>query len=553
MTDAMSSVGASDASSESGSPQPPRRASVGRDSLWVAAGTTLSRVTGFARVFVLAWAIGQSDLADVYALANTAPNLIYEFVVGGILSATLVPLFVRARERDDRDAASVLMSVGFVAAIALTLLAMGLTFGVDRWATARWEDLDGQVSSWTQFQSGMAMLYLFLPQILFYAITSLTTAYLNASRRYKTAAFAPVLTNVVSIIAFVIVGFRLQGRGDILDSTIFDSSTIYWLGIGTTAGIIAMTIPLLWEMRRLHNPLRFVPRFRHPIVSTLIRLSGWTFGYVAANQVALLFVATTVTSLSRYQNAFIFFQLPHGLIAVSLMTTITPELASAVAATDYQALADRFVRGLRLLASLLLPAAVGYALLAVPIASFLARGSLTAEDARLTGTTLAAFAIGLPAFSAYLYACRGFYAMSNTRTPFFLNLLENGANIAFVIVLSVSGRSSSAWFALAYSCSYAIAAVVALRRLERAVTAKDPAVIRPSLDPLIKMAAASVIMGLAVFATRLVLSADRGTGALVSVAVGVVIGVATYALAGLKLQIPEVTAAVANVRRRARV
>ena len=533
--------------------QPARRSrfsGVGRESLWVAAGTALSRITGFLRVFVLAYAIGQSELADVYSLANSAPNLVFELVVGGVLSATLIPLFVGARERDDRESASVLMSVGLVASAVLTVLALGLTFGADRWATARWERLDGEVSSWVQLRSGISFLYLFLPQILFYGITSLVTAYLNAARRYRTAAFAPVLTNVVSIAAFVAIGMSLQGRDDILDSAIYDASTIYWLGVGTTAGVVAMTIPLLWEMRRAHERLWFQPQFRHPVVRKLLRLSGWTFGYVVANQISLMFVITMVSDVKRYQDAFIFFQLPHGLIAVSIMTTMTPELASAAAQLDHQAFVDRFVRGLRLLTALVVPAAIGYVILATPITSFLARGALTPADARATGTTLAMFAIGLPAFSTYLFACRGFYALSNTRTPFLLNVFENGLNIIGVVGLAIAGRTGSAGFAFAYSVAYLAAAVLAVAWLERTVRRADPTVVRPDLTPLARMAAAAAIMGVAVFVTRLILGADAGIGALASVVVGVIVGLGTYAGAGVALGVEEIAAAVTAIRKR---
>ncbi|NLA34283.1 MAG: hypothetical protein GX868_01175 [Actinobacteria bacterium] len=518
--------------------------------MWVAGGTALSRITGFLRVFVLAYAIGQSELADVYSLANSAPNLVFELVVGGVLSATLIPLFVGARENHDRESASVLMSVGLVASAILTVLALGLTFGADRWALTRWNELDGEVSGWVQVRSGISFLYLFLPQILFYGITSLVTAYLNAARRYRTAAFAPVLTNIVSIAAFIAIGIRLQGRDDVLDAVTFDASAIYWLGIGTTAGVIAMTIPLLWEMHRSHERLWFQPQFRHPVVRKLLRLSGWTFGYVVANQVALLVVIAMVTDVKRYQDAFIFFQLPHGLIAVSIMTTMTPELASAAAQLDYQAFVDRFVRGLRLLAVLVVPAAVGYVILATPVTSFLARGALTPADARATGTTLAMFAIGLPAFSTYLFACRGFYALSNTRVPFLLNVVENGLNIVGVVGFALIGRRGSASFAFAYSIAYLAAAVLAVTWLERSVRRADPSVVRPDLAPLAKMVAAAAMMGVAVFVTRLIFSADAGFGALLSVIVAVVVGLGTYAAAGTALGVSEIDSTVAALRRR---
>ena len=532
-------------------PTPTSARRVGRESLWVAAGTGMSRLTGFARVFVLAYAIGQGSLADLYTKANAAPNLVFELVVGGVLSATLVPLFVKAREDDDEDAASVLISVGFVAAAVLSLIALGGTWVGGHWLHARFL-ADGGTSSASLVKLRIVtdLLYLLLPQVLFYGVASLATAYLNAARRYRTAAFAPVLTNLVSIVAFLIVGLRLQGDHVVLDAGRNDTSTVLWLGLGTTVGIAAMAIPMMWAMRSVGVPLRFLPRFRHPVIKRVIRLSGWTFGYVVANQLALLAVVALLSDNKRYSDAFIFFQLPHGLIAVSIMTTMTPELASAAARLDYQGLADRFVRGLRMLATFIVPAAIGYVLLATPITSFLRHGNLTAEDARLTGRAVAAFAIGLPAFSTYLFACRGFYAMSDTRTPFLLNVVENGLNIAGIVWLVVIGSASSTTFAVAYSVAYVLAAALALRRFDRRLHQLDPSLQRPDLRPVGAMAAAAFGMGVVVWLVRQALPDDSGAGAVAAVALGVGLGGLAYLGLGVMLRVPEITAVWDGARRR---
>lgn len=538
----------------SGAPSGPASVrGVGRESLWVAAGTGLSRLTGFARVFVLAYAVGQSPLGDLYTKANSAPNLVYELVIGGVLSATLVPLFVRARDEHDHDGASVLLSVGVVVSAVLAVVALALTALGDHVIHGRLV-ADGGPSnpSLVELQIVVDLLYLMLPQILLYGIASLSTAYLNAARRYRTAAFAPILTNLVSIAAFAVVGIRLQGEDAVLEAGSRDVSALLWLGIGTTAGIAAMAIPMMWEVRRTGVPIRFMPRFRHPVVSRVVRLSGWTFGYVVANQLALLAVVLLLPDNKRYSDAFIFFQLPHGLIAVSIMTTMTPELASAAARLDFQDLADRFVRCLRLLAMLIVPAAVGYVLLATPITSFLRHGNLTAEDARLTGRAVAAFAVGLPAFSAYLFACRGYYALSDTRTPFVLNVVENGLNVVALFVLVAVGQTTSTTFAAAYSGAYVIAAALALWRFERTLRSKDQTVHRPDLSPIGRMAIAALGMGISVWIVRQLLPDDAGSGALAAVLVSVFLGAAVYAGLGLALGVSEFEATRTAVLRRLR-
>lgn len=524
---------------------------IGRSSLLIAAGTAASRLTGFLRVFALAYALGQSTLGDLYTKANAAPNLLYELVVGGVLSATLVPVFVAARERDDDEATSVVLSVGFVAAVTLAVLALGGAWLAELGLTRHFESLAGtNATSLTRVRIGVDLVYLMLPQILFYGISTLCTGYLNASRRFLTAAFAPVATNVFTIGAFILVGRQLQGRSTVLDATAYDRSVLMWLGLGTTGGIVAMTIPVMFAVRRSDVAFRFLPRRRHWAVSQIVRMGSWTFGYVVANQLALLAVVLLLDRQKRYSDAFIFFQLPHGLIAVSVMTALTTELASVASRQDYQAFADRFVGGLRLLAVLIIPAAVGYVVLATPITSFLAIGNLTTEDARLTAHVVVAFAVGLPAFSTYLFACRGFYALSNTKTPFLLNVVENGLNIAALVVLIVVGARSSTTFAAAYSLAYIVAAALALWRLDVHLRRLDPDFRRPDLAPFAKMAAAATAMGLAVWAVRIVLDADNGAAAVVSVAVSVLVGGAVYAVVGSRLSIAEIDDIIGQVRRR---
>lgn len=523
-------------------------ARVGRASLWVAAGTGASRLTGFLRVFVLAYAVGQSELADLYTKANAAPNLVFELVIGGVLSATLVPLFVQAREAEDAESSSVLLSVGVVVSVALALAAIAVTAIVDLALTGRFEGTDPEALRTTRVVCDL--LYLLLPQIPFYGISSLCTAFLNAGRRFRAAAFAPVLTNVVSIAAFAVVGMQLQGERRVLDVAQRDVGVLLWLGLGTTAGIVAMTLPVVWAVRTSDVGVRFSPRFGHPVIRKVTRLSGWTLGYVIANQIALAAVILTLPDNKRYSDAFIFFQLPHGLVAVSIMTTLTPELASAAARHDLQSFADRFVRGLRLLVALIVPAAVGYVLLAVPITSFLQRGNLTALDARLTARAVAAFAIGLPAFSIYLFACRAFYALSDTRTPFLLNVLENGVNVAGILVLVAADARSATTFATVYSLAYVVGAVAAVARLARRLRELDGTLHRPDLSPLVRMLGSAAAMAVAVWLVRLVLPDDSGGGAVAAVLVGGLVGAATYLAAGVALGVDEMTSLVDAGRRR---
>ena len=137
-----------------------------------------------------------------------------------------------------------------------------------------------------------------------------------------------------------------------------------------------------------------------PPIRTVARLSGWTIGYVVANQIALFVVLALANgegagSVSAYTYAFIFFQLPHGLFAVSIMTTFMPDLAGLAAAATCQGFRERFGLGLRLLTLVVLPAAVGYIVLARPlVAMLLERGAFGGASSQLTAEVLVAFSLG---------------------------------------------------------------------------------------------------------------------------------------------------------------
>ena len=191
-------------------------------------------------------------------------------------------------------------------------------------------------------------------------------------------------------------------------------------------------LALVPALRHAHVRLRWRPDWHHPDVRRVIRLSGWTVGYVVANQVALY--AMTVLAkpgsggVTSYQAAFVLFQMPVGLLAVSIMTTFGPDLARARVQRDRGMFLGRMSLGLRSLALVTMPAAAGLVALARPtVGVVLEHGFFESSQADVTSGTLAAFAVGMFTLSAYLFILRGFYAHNDTRTPFVINVFENGA------------------------------------------------------------------------------------------------------------------------------
>jgi putative peptidoglycan lipid II flippase len=348
-----------------------------------------------------------------------------------------------------------------------------------------------------------------------------------------------VLNNVVVSVMLLALP-HVAGRTPDLQQVRSDPVLLWLLGAGTTAGIVAMTVVLIPRLKPAGVRLWFNLDWRNRSVRQVGRMSGWTLGYVLANQTALLVVLILANrvdgGVSAYTGAFIFFLLPHALFAVSIMTTLVPELSACAGRLDWTGFRSRFSMGVRLMALVVFPAATGYIVLAHPIVTaLLEHGALEREAAELAGDVLMAFGCGLPGFSVYLFTLRGFYAMHDTRTPFFLNLLQNamqvGLSFALEPLLGVPG------LALAYGLAYSGAALVALWVLKARVGSLDARRVGRSLA---KITGACAALALAVLGVAGRVGGEQGIGALVRTTVGLLVGGTAYGAAVLLLRVDEV-------------
>lgn len=508
-----------------------------RSNAVVALGTALSRLTGLLRVTVFAAVIGQTALADAYNGANSSPNAVYELLLGGVLSAALVPVFTRHLENDDDESRDAIVSTAIVALATLTAVAVAVAPWIFRlWSINPSDDVDAD-----QFRSvGTALARIFLIQIFFYGLSALLGSILNAHRRFFAATWSPVLANLAIICSLLLVPGVIDGAPGLGD--VQTDSTLRWLlGLGATLGIALQALVLLPAVRRAGVRLRFRPQWRHPAVREMAVLSTWTFGYVAANQVAALVISNVALGIGAgqqdaYVKASIIFLFPHGLLAMSIAITFVPEMARSVTRRDR----DEFVRtstvGIRLVALVTMPAAfLLFALRGPVVSAFFRYGEFTTDDVATTARALAGFSLGLAGFSVYLFALRGFYAHRDTRTPFVLSVVQNGLNIVLALVLF--DRFGVLGLGAAYAMSYVLAALLAVRVLANKVRGFDLRAIAGSVG---RMLLAGVV---AAEIAWLVTSRVGGTGrvaAFADIAVGGAVGLAVYAALLTWMKVSEV-------------
>ncbi|GAA4064497.1 hypothetical protein GCM10022233_43460 [Streptomyces shaanxiensis] len=521
--------------------------SAARGTAVMAAGSIVGRATGFARSAVVAAALGTiGPTADGYAVGNALPTIVYMLLLGGALNAVFVPELVKAaKEHDDGGAAYTdrLVTVCVVALLAITATAV--------WAAPAIVDA---YTDYTGEQAAMTTAFAryCLPQIFFLGLFTLLGQVLNARGRFGAMMWAPVLNNLVVMTVFGLYLALAMGGGDTLTAT--ETAVLGW---GTTAGIAAQALALVPALRAAR--FRWRPRFdwRGSGLTRPLRAAGWLVLLVLANQAAYWVTTRLATTAGldggpgygAYNNAYALWVVPHGIITVSVVTALLPRMSAAAADGDTAALRRDVSHALRVSAAAVVPAACALSALAQPVMALVfGYGRTSAADTAAMAGILMAFAPGLVALSGQYVLSRTFYALSDTRTPFLLNLvivaLNAGLSLAAAHLLparwAVTGMAAA--YSLALCAGWAVTARVLSRRL---------AVARP-LRSSAAGAHARLLLA-AVPATALGHLAVLGTapaGAVVSTGAGATAVILTFALLARPLRLAELEALLSGVRRR---
>ena len=520
----------------------------------MAVATAVSRLTGFLRTAVLVPAIGIGLVGDAYNTANVLPNIVYELLLGGVLTSVIVPLLVHARERDSDDGIAYtqrllsLLTVFLVLATALAVLAAPLlTYAY------------GIRGNPEQVALATLLARILLVEIVFYGVGAMLTAILNSRQVFGPPAWAPVLNNVVVIATGLL--FIALGDGRMLTPDNIPDGLVWLLGVGTTLGIVVQAAALLPAMRRAGVPLGWRWDWRGSGLGEAARLSGWVVGYVAISIPGFLVISMLANEAGResgigsavYAHASLLFQLPYGILGVALLTAMVPRMSQAAARKDVPALVRDFSLGARLTAVALLPMSALLMALgpAIAVVAF-ARGQVGPDKASMIGVVLAASAFGLFPYALTLLQLRIFYAMKDARTPTLINLAMVAVRIPLCLLVPaiVPAELVVTGLAVANSLSFLVGAVVGelcLRsRLGRVETVRV-------LRTCGLVAVVSVLAGATAWLVGGAVESllPRGAlGSLAAVAAGSLSGGGVLLAGFLVLPIAEVREVAGNVRRR---
>jgi len=400
------------------------RGGIGRASLFLASGTVVSRVLGFVKLIVLARAIGLTGVADAFTVANQLPNQVYVIVAGGVLTAVLVPQIVRSSLHEDGG-------TGYInKLITLALFILGITTLVATLLAPVLTTIVGANFSEEALSLAIALAYWCIPQIFFYGLYTLLGEVLNARRSFGPFTWVPVLNNVVAI-AGLLVFMALFGS-DPNGQRGTDEVTplmVTILGGSATLGVVAQAVVLFYFWRRIG--LRYRPDFSWRGVG--LRAAGktatWTFGMLLLSTLAGV-VETRVASgasekgasVAVLATAWLIFMLPHSVITVSVATAYFTRMSEHAAQDKLDLVREDASSAIRGTSLIIVLAAAVIGVCAYPFAAVFVPESFA--QVQSVGNVIIAFIVGLVAFCVLFVVQRTFYALGDTRTPFFFTLFQ---------------------------------------------------------------------------------------------------------------------------------
>lgn len=519
----------------------------------MAVATAVSRLTGGLKTAVLAAAIGIGLVGDAYTVANNLPNIVYELLIGGILTSVVVPLLVRAQHQDadgGQAYAQRLFTVITVLVVAVTALAVV--------AAPLLTSVYGIRGDPDQVALATTLARILLVEIIFYGVGAAATAILNTRHVFGAPAWAPVLNNVV-VVAVAAVFIAVRGTGPLTPSTISNGEVLL-LGVGTTMGIVVQALILLPLLHKAGVPLKLRWDWRGTGLGEIGRIGTWVLGYVALSTVSLAIITNVANRAAAegglgpnaFANANLLFQLPYGVLGVALLTALHPRMSRAAAAGDNPALISDLSLGARLTGMGLLPVSALFVAFGPQIATVVfGYGQVSVDQARVVGTTLALSAIGLVPFAITLLQLRVFYALTDARTPTLLNLAMVSVRIpaALLVPVLVEPQSVVPALGLVNAMSFVVGALIGQILLRRRLGHVQSVRILRLLG--IVGVASLIAVGIAYVLTDLLLPAPTGAGtSLLQVLVGSVVAGGLLVVGLWVIRLPDVRETVAGMRRR---
>ncbi|MFJ3890211.1 murein biosynthesis integral membrane protein MurJ [Streptomyces rubrogriseus] len=532
-----------------------------KSSAVMAAGTMVSRLTGFVRSALIVSALGVGLLGDTFQVAYQLPTMIYILTVGGGLNSVFVPQLVRAMKDDDDGGeafANRLLTLVMVALGALTVITVVAAPLLIRLLS------NPVASDPAANEVGITFVRYFLPSIFFMGLHVVMGQVLNARGRFGAMMWTPVLNNIVIIVTlglFIWVYGTAETSGMKVTSIPPEGERL--LGIGVLLGLIVQSLAMIPYLRETGFRLRLRFDWRGHGLGKAITLAKWTVLFVLANQAGAMIVIQLSTAAGKaspvdgtgfaaYANAQLIWGLPQAIITVSLMAALLPRISRSASEEDGGAVRDDISQGLRTTAVAIVPVSFGFVALGIPMCTLMFGSSGTSEATNM-GYMLMAFGLGLIPYSVQYVVLRAFYAYEDTRTPFYNTVIVAVVNAAAsgLCYLLLPSRWAVVGMAASYGLAYVIGVGVAWRRLRKRLGGDlDGArVLRTYARLCIASVPAALAGGAACYAISRSLGQDV-VGSFAALLAGGVLLFGVFFVAARRMRIEEVNSLVGMVRGR---
>ena len=428
----------------------------------MAIGTIISRITGFIRNILAVAVLGTALLADTYNVANTMPNILYNLVVGGALTAIFVPQLIRSFSDKDGGNAFASRLVTTVSILLLGLVLVGMFAApllvriyAPEFSTAGFED---------EYRLAVAFTRYCLPQIFFLGLFTMLGQVANAKGSFAPLMWAPILNNLLVIGVFLGVLFYAPE----LSSGTITSTQTQILGWGTTLGLVLQALVLIPVVNR--TGIRLRPKMGLEGLSKSFSLAGWTLIYVLISQLGYLVTVIVSTSaavrsakeglatgvgFTPFGNAYLIMMLPYSIVTISIVTALLPHLSKLALNMKRDEVKGQLVRAIKMVGVITIPAGVGFIFFGPLITRVLFFG-IEKSDSIYIGNVLSAFGVGLVAFSINIILVRGFNAFEDTRTQVTSILVINIISVAlsYLSLSILPNKWVTVGLGLAFSISY---------------------------------------------------------------------------------------------------
>ena len=529
----------------------------------MAFATLISRLTGFARIVVLAAILGAA-LSSAFSVANQLPNLVAALVLEATFTAIFVPVLARA-EQDDADGGAAFVRRLVTLATTLLLLTTMLSVAAAPLLVQLMLGRSPQVNE----PLTIAFAYLLLPQVIFYGLSSVFMAILNTRNVFAPPAWAPVVNNVVAIAT---LGAYLATPGQLsVDPVQMGNPKLLVLGVGTTLGVFAQTVVLLIAIRRQRISLRplwgiddRLKRFGAMAAAMVFYVLISQIGLIVTNQIASTAAAS---GPAIYNYTWLVLMLPFGMIGVTVLTVVMPRLSRNAAADDTAAVLADLSLATRLTMITLIPTVAFMTVGGPAIGSALfAYGHFGDVDAGHLGVAIALSAFTLLPYAVVLLQLRVFYAREQPWIPIAIIVIITSVKIvASLLAPHVTDNPDlvAGYLGLANGLGFLAGAIAGYFLLRNALLPAGGLGAAPARGGLLGVAqvrtilvttTASLLAGLVAYVVDVLLGMQRltayggGAGSLLRLFVLAVIMLPILAVVMLRAQVPEAQAALAAFR-----